>query len=119
MRVTELSSPSSCTQGEGRGEGLLRDSLSSKLENIEASPHPNPLPEYKERGQDDPPSLRAKVLCAAVMSAAFLICYGSCIAITAARAPVPTLAFTWEKHIPFLPATIVPYMSRSEERRVG
>ena len=65
----------------------------------------------REKGQEDPPSLRAKVLCAAVMSAAFLICYGGCIAITAARAPVPTLAFAWEKRIPFVPAMIVPYMS--------
>jgi len=46
-----------------------------------------------------------------VMSAAFLICYGGCLAITAARAPVPTLAFAWEKHIPFMPALIVPYTS--------
>jgi membrane-associated phospholipid phosphatase len=45
------------------------------------------------------------------MSAAFLICYGGCLAITAVRAPVTTLAFAWEKHIPFVPAMIVPYMS--------
>src|SRR5438552_18205531 len=35
--------PSSCTQGEGRGEG---SSYSAEMH-----PLPNPLPEYKERGQ--------------------------------------------------------------------
>jgi hypothetical protein len=43
------SSPSPCTQGEGRGEG------SSDLPNGErpskGDPHPSPLPEYMERGQ--------------------------------------------------------------------
>jgi len=40
-------------QGEGRGEGLIR----ANGERIEASPHPNPLPEYRERGQEVAPAL--------------------------------------------------------------
>jgi DNA mismatch repair protein MutL len=35
--------------GEGRGEGLT---FSSPAPRIEAGPHPNPLPEYRERGQE-------------------------------------------------------------------
>jgi hypothetical protein len=40
-------SPSPCTQGEGRGEGRI--SNRAILPN-EKNPHPNPLPEYRERG---------------------------------------------------------------------
>ncbi len=44
-------SPSPCTQGEGWGEG------SAGRAGI--APHPNPLPEYRERGQESPhPILR-------------------------------------------------------------
>jgi membrane-associated phospholipid phosphatase len=107
MRATGLT-PSPGTPGEGWGEGDFERRTVSAVRN---HPHPNLLPGYREKGKDAPPSLRTKALCAAVMSAAFLICYGGCIAITAARAPVPTLAFAWEKHIPFVPAMIVPYMS--------
>jgi hypothetical protein len=57
------------------------------------------------------PSLRAKACCCAAMCALFLITYGGCLHITAARAPVPSLAFAWERHTPFMPALIVPYMS--------
>jgi membrane-associated phospholipid phosphatase len=45
------------------------------------------------------------------MSAAFLITYGGSLRITAARAPVPTLAFAWERYTPFVPALILPYWS--------
>jgi protein phosphatase len=41
-----ISSPSRGTPGEGRGEGLLDRSGTTQ------GPHPNPLPEYRERGQD-------------------------------------------------------------------
>ncbi len=37
-------SPSPGTPGEGRGEGLLKGGKNA--------PHPNPLPEYRERGQE-------------------------------------------------------------------
>ncbi|HEV2295763.1 MAG TPA: phosphatase PAP2 family protein [Tepidisphaeraceae bacterium] len=55
--------------------------------------------------------LRTKAFWCVAMSAMFVICYGACLHITAARAPVPTLAFAWERHIPLIPALIVPYMS--------
>jgi membrane-associated phospholipid phosphatase len=45
------------------------------------------------------------------MCAIFLITYGACLHVTAARAPVPSLAFTWERHTPFVPAMILPYWS--------
>ena len=45
------------------------------------------------------------------MCVAFLVTYGGCLPITVARAPVPSLAFGGERHIPFIPAMIVPYWS--------
>jgi hypothetical protein len=45
------------------------------------------------------------------MCVAFLVTYGGGLHITAARAPVPSLAFAWERHIPFIPVMIVPYWS--------
>lgn len=47
----------------------------------------------------------------ALLSALFLVVYGSCNWITAHRAHVGTLFFEWERHIPFVPLMIVPYMS--------
>lgn len=46
-----------------------------------------------------------------LLSALFLIVYGSCNWITAHRAHVGTLFFEWERHIPFVPLMIIPYMS--------
>jgi membrane-associated phospholipid phosphatase len=65
----------------------------------------------REKGPEGALSLRTKALWAAVMSAMFLACYSACLHITAARAPVPTLAFAWEATIPFVPAMVVPYWS--------
>jgi hypothetical protein len=65
----------------------------------------------REKGLEGALSLRTKALWAAVMSAMFLACYSACLHITAARAPVPTLAFAWEATIPFVPAMVVPYWS--------
>src|SRR2546422_6287523 len=45
------------------------------------------------------------------LSLLFLIVYGWCNWFTAQRAHVPTLFFEWERWIPFVPLTIVPYMS--------
>jgi protein-tyrosine phosphatase len=59
-----------------------------------------------------PISLRAKALGASVgLSVLFLIVYGWCNWITAQRSDVGTLYFEWERLIPFVPLTIVPYMS--------
>jgi membrane-associated phospholipid phosphatase len=47
----------------------------------------------------------------AVLSVLFLVVYGGCNWITAHRAHVGTLFFEWERHIPFVPLMIIPYMS--------
>jgi predicted protein tyrosine phosphatase len=47
----------------------------------------------------------------ALLSAIFLVVYGGCNWITAHRAHVGTLFFEWERHIPFVPLMIIPYMS--------
>jgi predicted protein tyrosine phosphatase len=46
-----------------------------------------------------------------LLSALFLVVYGDCNWITAHRAHVGTLFFEWERHIPFVPLMIIPYMS--------
>jgi predicted protein tyrosine phosphatase len=46
-----------------------------------------------------------------LLSALFLVVYGGCDWITAHRAHVGTLFFKWERHIPFVPIMIIPYMS--------
>ncbi len=43
-------SPSPGTPGEGRGEGDFKQATAS---DIPKHPHPNPLPEYRERGPED------------------------------------------------------------------
>jgi 1-acyl-sn-glycerol-3-phosphate acyltransferase/predicted protein tyrosine phosphatase/membrane-associated phospholipid phosphatase len=45
------------------------------------------------------------------LSALFLVVYGGCNWITAQRADVATWVFAWERHIPFWPAMILPYLS--------
>jgi GR25 family glycosyltransferase involved in LPS biosynthesis len=48
-----FSTPSPCTQGEGRGGGSLRVNEIGDLSPVANShPHPNPPPEYRERGQE-------------------------------------------------------------------
>jgi signal transduction histidine kinase len=42
--------PSLGTPGEGRGEGSRDDTDSDQPTSIARNPHPNPLPEYRERG---------------------------------------------------------------------
>jgi protein-tyrosine phosphatase/uncharacterized membrane protein YozB (DUF420 family) len=51
--------------------------------------------------------LRATV----VLSALFVVVYGSCNAISARRGDAGVLLFQWEQSIPIVPAMIVPYMS--------
>ena len=41
----------------------------------------------------------------------FLIGYGGANAFTAQRESVPSFFFSWERHIPFLPWSILPYWS--------
>ena len=55
---------------------------------------------------------RVRALAVSVgLSALFLIVYGACNWITAQRSDVGTLHFEWERHIPFVPLMIAPYMS--------
>ena len=55
MKLSRTSSLtlSAGTPGEGWGEGRRRSrARTSRCEILEAGPHPNPLPEYREREQD-------------------------------------------------------------------
>src|SRR4051812_15076918 len=45
------------------------------------------------------------------LSVAFLAIYGGCNWLTAHRSGVPSFFFQWERHIPFVPLMILPYMS--------
>ena len=45
------------------------------------------------------------------LSALFLIVYGGCNFITGQRGSVGTIFFEWERHIPFVPLLIAPYLS--------
>jgi membrane-associated phospholipid phosphatase len=47
----------------------------------------------------------------ALLSLLFLVVYGSCNWLTALRHDVGSFYFAWERHIPFVPAMILPYMS--------
>lgn len=47
----------------------------------------------------------------ALVGGLFLVVYGGCNWITARRAPVPTLMFPWETHLPFIREFVVPYWS--------
>src|SRR5205823_1364446 len=60
--TARASTPSPGTPGEGRGEGLR------------AGPHPNPLPEYRERGQE--PTLRHLALQAISNQVDFIPAWG-------------------------------------------
>jgi hypothetical protein len=53
--------------------------------------------------------LRERVIWCVAMCAMFLITYGGCLHITAARVPVPSIAFAWERHTPFIPGLFGPY----------
>lgn len=47
----------------------------------------------------------------ALLSVLFLVVYGGCNWFTSTRQDVGMLYFAWERHIPFVPLMIVPYMS--------
>lgn len=47
----------------------------------------------------------------AILSVLFLVVYGTANWISSLRADVGSLYFEWERHIPFVPWMIVPYMS--------
>lgn len=45
------------------------------------------------------------------LSLLFLVVYGTCNWITSLRSDVGSFYFEWERHIPFVPLAIIPYMS--------
>ena len=45
------------------------------------------------------------------LSIFFLVVYGGTQTVAAARAHVPSFYFSWEPHVPFAAATIIPYLS--------
>src|SRR5438067_242319 len=55
--------------------------------------------------------LTAAARTALLLSLLFLLVYGSCNWITSQRTDVGTWYFQWERHIPFVPLMILPYMS--------
>ncbi len=57
------------------------------------------------------PTLREAAVAALGLSLLFVAVYGATNRITALRTDVHTVYFAWERHIPFVPAMIVPYMS--------
>lgn len=55
--------------------------------------------------------IRAAALWLAVLAPFFYLTYGTANWLASLRADVPNLAFAWEKHIPFIAWTIIPYWS--------
>jgi protein-tyrosine phosphatase len=53
----------------------------------------------------------AAVRTSVLLTLLFLVVYGGCNWITAHRSDVGTLFFEWERHIPFVPLMIIPYLS--------
>lgn len=48
---------------------------------------------------------------AALLGALFVVVYGGCSFLTSLRGDVGTWYYAWERHIPFLPIFILPYLS--------
>jgi membrane-associated phospholipid phosphatase len=59
----------------------------------------------------DPPSFRRALAHAAGLSIFFLVVYGSINHFTSLRPDVGVFVFEWERHIPFVPIFIIPYLS--------
>src|SRR6476620_10422106 len=59
----------------------------------------------------NPPKRSSAFWTSVALSVAFLAIYGGCNWISAHRPNVPSLFFAWERHIPFVPLMILPYMS--------
>ena len=57
------------------------------------------------------PLKRYAALCLLLLGVVFYASYGFANWLSAQRAPLPEIAFTWEQHIPFWAWTIVPYWS--------
>lgn len=57
------------------------------------------------------PTFVRRLTVSSALSALFLVVYGSCNWIASQRSDVGTIAFAWERHLPFVPLMIAPYMS--------
>ena len=55
--------------------------------------------------------LGKRIAASAGLSAFFLAVYGTGEAVSSARAHVPSFYYPWERHVPFVAAAIVPYLS--------
>src|SRR5262249_42545297 len=66
---------------------------------------------HRVRGSARGPMNLRRAATAAGLSVLFLGVYGFCNWFTSTRSDVGTLYFAWERHIPFLPWMIGPYMS--------
>src|SRR5205814_4179521 len=58
-----------------------------------------------------PADFKSKLLWAVGAISLFFLFYGGCLYLTSLRSHVPSLYFSWERYIPFVPWMIVPYMS--------
>jgi hypothetical protein len=67
-------------------------------------------PVRRSLGEGGRPWLRA-ICWLAFLTPFFYATYGAANALAASRADVPSIVFGWERHIPFLAWTIVPYWS--------
>ncbi len=67
---------------------------------------------HEPRSAGDPPaSLSRRIAAAAGLSAYFLAVYPACLWVAGRRSAVPSFYFAWERHVPFVPLSIVPYLS--------
>ena len=57
------------------------------------------------------PTLLTSLAVSIALSALFILVYGGCNWITAHRSNFGSIEFAWERHIPFVPLMIPPYMS--------
>lgn len=59
----------------------------------------------------EPVTRRRAVIAAALLALLFMVVYNATNWISSQRTSVGSLYFAWERHIPFVPAMIIPYMS--------
>jgi membrane-associated phospholipid phosphatase len=57
------------------------------------------------------PTLLKRASLSLALSIFFFLAYGACAAIATSRAHVPSFYFSWERHVPFVAAEIIPYLS--------
>jgi membrane-associated phospholipid phosphatase len=74
-------------------------------------PAPPPIQQAPADDESARPSPTARLVWLTGATALFLLLYGGCLWATAQRAAVPSLYFAWERHIPYVPWMIWPYLS--------